>query len=447
MGSRRRWIGSYDDSTSAKPTYTYDSAGSYAVDLRVSDGGASDTLDQPLTISAGNTPPQATIESPLSSTTWKVGDRISFSGSATDQEDGTLGSSRMSWSLILHHCYSADNCHEHPLQDFSGVAQGTFVAPDHEYPAYLELRLSATDSGGLSDAESVRLDPQTVQLDFRTSPSGLRLVLGSDPATTPFSRTAIVGSKNTISAPSPQTLGGTSYQFSTWSDGGAQTHDVTAGATASTYTAVFESGTCTVTGTSAGEIINGTPTDDVICAGAGPDMIKGLGGNDILKGEKGADKLFGGAGDDALDGGAGTDTANFSESPSAVSASLTDNIATGEGSDALAAMENLNGSKYAGTLTGSIANNVLNGSSGNDTLEGLDGADKLTGGGSNDSERGGPGNDTVTGSGGADELFGEEGDDAVNSKDGVSGNDALDGGSGADTKMTDATEKSIVGFP
>ena len=53
----------------------------------------------------------------------------------------------------------------------------------------------------------------------------------------------------------------------------------------------------------------------------------------------------------------------------------------------------------------------------------------------------------MVGSGGADRLFGDKSDDAVNSKDGVNGSDSLDGGSGADTKVTDNTEKAIVGFP
>ena len=87
--------GAFDDSTSSQPTYTYNTAGNYQVGLRVTDGqGASDTLDQPLTISAGNTAPTATIDSPSSTTTWKVGDNISFSGSATDQQDGSLAASR-----------------------------------------------------------------------------------------------------------------------------------------------------------------------------------------------------------------------------------------------------------------------------------------------------------------------------------------------------------------
>ena len=231
--------GAYDDSTSAKPSHTY-STGNHQVGLKVTDGkGASDALDEPLTISSGNTPPTATISAPLTSTTWKVGDTISFSGSATDQQDGALAPSRLTWSLVMQHC-PASACHEHPVRDFAGVAQGSFVAPDHEYPAYLELRLVATDSGGLTATKSVRLDPRTVVLSFRTNPTGLKLAVGSTQATAPFSRTVIVGSNNSVSAISPQTLGGKPYRFRSWSDRGAQTHNIVAPATAATYTATYK---------------------------------------------------------------------------------------------------------------------------------------------------------------------------------------------------------------
>ena len=49
----------------------------------------------------------------------------------------------------------------------------------------------------------------------------------------------IEGSNNTLSAPSPQTLGGTSYGWVSWSDGGAQSHNVVASA-AVTYTATYQ---------------------------------------------------------------------------------------------------------------------------------------------------------------------------------------------------------------
>lgn len=38
----------------------------------------------------------------------------------------------------------------------------------------------------------------------------------------------IVGSKNSISAPTPQKKGAKSYSFVSWSDGGAQSHDIVA---------------------------------------------------------------------------------------------------------------------------------------------------------------------------------------------------------------------------
>jgi glucose/arabinose dehydrogenase len=258
-----------NDSTAAEPTYEYTSKGNYQVGLRVTDGqGASDTLDQPLTISAGNTAPTATIGSPSSTTTWKVGDTISFSGSATDQQDGSLAASNLTWSLIMHHCSSLNACHEHVVQDFAGVASGSFVAPDHEYPSYLELRLTATDSGGLTDTKSVRLDPQAVQLSFQSNPrAGLKLMVGGTESSTTFSRTVIVGSKNSVSAPSPQTLEGTTYKFASWSDGKAQSHDIVAPGAPTTYTATYTA--APQQDTTAPKVMSTTPASGATQVGAG----------------------------------------------------------------------------------------------------------------------------------------------------------------------------------
>jgi glucose/arabinose dehydrogenase/PKD repeat protein len=231
--------GAFDDSAAPQPRYTYDTAGDYEVQLRVTDDhGASDELDVPIKISAGNTRPEAVMDA--TPATWRVGDQITFSGSASDPEDGRLPASSLDWELILHHCSTEGSCHEHPVQKFAGVASGSFVAPDHEYPSHLELRLTATDAGGLSDTKSMRLDPQTVTLNFRTSPAGLELVFGSDKGVAPFSRTAIVGSKNLIIAPTPQQVDwGPIYRFVSWSDGKAQSHEIIAGGAPSTYTATY----------------------------------------------------------------------------------------------------------------------------------------------------------------------------------------------------------------
>ncbi|HEX2418729.1 MAG TPA: PQQ-dependent sugar dehydrogenase [Micromonosporaceae bacterium] len=228
--------GAYDDSTSTQPTFTYPTQGSYTATLRVTDPDGASGTDSVI-ITVGNTPPTATINLPAAGTTWQVGTVINFSGSATDLQQGTLPPSALSWDLVLQHCPS--NCHSHTLQSFTGVASGSFTAPDHEYPSYLELRLTATDSGGLSDTETLRLDPRTVVLTFQSTPGGLQLTVNGASARATFSRTVIIGSTNTISAISPQPKGKKSYSFLSWSDSGAQTHSITAPATATTYTARF----------------------------------------------------------------------------------------------------------------------------------------------------------------------------------------------------------------
>jgi hypothetical protein len=193
--------GAFDDSTSPTPTFTY-------------------TASQ----RPGDTAPTPVIDTPPSGTTWHVGQQIDFSGHANDAEQGPLPSTALKWTLLLHHCPSS--CHVHTIQSFDQTDHGSFVAPEHDYPSYLELKLTATDARGLASSTSIRLDPQTATLTLQSDPSGLNAAAGSTTGPTPFTITVISGSTVTVSAPSPQTIGSTNYQFSSWSDGGAETHDV-----------------------------------------------------------------------------------------------------------------------------------------------------------------------------------------------------------------------------
>jgi glucose/arabinose dehydrogenase/PKD repeat protein len=228
--------GAFDDGAAATAGHTYTQPGTYTATLRVTDASGA-TATATASISAGNTPPAAVIDTPTAGTTWKVGDTITFSGHAADAQQGTLSASALTWSLVLQHCPST--CHEHPLQTFAGTASASFVAPDHEFPSHLDLRLTATDAGGLTNTTSLRLDPQTVDLTFATVPAGLTLAVGSTSQAATFTRTAIVGSTLSLSAPSPQALGPTTYGFVSWSDGLAQTHNVVANS-AATYTATYQ---------------------------------------------------------------------------------------------------------------------------------------------------------------------------------------------------------------
>ncbi|MFG1817890.1 PQQ-dependent sugar dehydrogenase [Kribbella sp. NPDC049174] len=233
--------GTFGDATGTTTSYTYSSSGVYHPALRVTDDqGASDTTS--VTVTAGNTAPTVVIDSPAASLTWKVGDTIPFTGHATDVQDGTLPASSLSWAVSMNHCITPTDCHAHPLQTMNGVASGSFAAPDHAYPCWIELTLTARDSSGLTSTTSLRLNPRTVVLTFKTTPGGLNLtnmVVNEAPRSTPFSVTVVVGSANSVSAPSPQPFNKSTYLFTSWSDGGPQSHTITAPAVNTTYTATY----------------------------------------------------------------------------------------------------------------------------------------------------------------------------------------------------------------
>jgi glucose/arabinose dehydrogenase/PKD repeat protein len=420
--------------TTATPTtsHTYSTKGTYAASLRVRDNHGALSDPDTVRIDAGNEAPDPTIGSPSADLLFKVGQQITLSGSATDPEDGALPDSAFRWDVLLWH----NNSHTHPI--FSGTGNNlTFTAPQPEdlFSAtgpgnYLEIRFTATDSTGLSKTTTRDVQPNRVNLTFGSNPGGLSLEADHQAFVAPKTLVSWEGYKPLVNAPSPQTLSGTTYEFSSWSDAGTQQHQILTGAAPSTYTATYTatSAACTISGTSGNDTLKGTIRNDVICGLGGDDNLKGVGGDDKLLGGDGNDILVGGAGNDSVDGAAGTDRASFGGT-TAVSASLATNSATGVGSDTLTAIENLTGS------------------SANDTLTGNSGPNQLSGTGGNDTERGGGGNDNVVGGGGDDDLYGEDGDDTVNSRDGVAGNDLLDGGAGTDKKVTDATERSVMNFP
>ena len=82
------------------------------------------------------------------------------------------------------------------------------------------------------------LNPQTVVVTVASDPPGLTVALNSEAGPGTLTATLIAGSKNTVAAESPQVLGGQTYRFSSWSDGGAAAHAFIANATG-TLTARF----------------------------------------------------------------------------------------------------------------------------------------------------------------------------------------------------------------
>jgi PKD repeat protein len=306
--------GSQTQTTTAPTTsHTYLTEGTYTASLRVRDNHGALSEAATVRIDAGNEAPNPLIGSPSADLLFRVGQQITLSGSATDPEDGQLAGSSFSWEVLQHH--TAPNHHTHPY--FSGTGNNlTITAPMPEglistgAGNYLEVRLTTTDSKGLSKTVTRDVQPNRVDVSFASNPSGLSVLINGETFTTPRTLVSWEGYNLNVNAPAPQTLSGTTYAFSSWSDGQGEQHDIVTGVAPSSYTATFTatSTACTKTGTSAGETLTGTADNDIICGGGGNDTIRGMEGNDILRGQGGADTARGGLGDDTLIGNGGADS-------------------------------------------------------------------------------------------------------------------------------------------
>jgi len=216
-------------------THTYGSVGSYTAVLTVDDGkGGVDTGS--VLISVGN-PPIATIDTPAAGTFYNAGTTISYSGSATDTEDGTLPASAYEWTIVFHH-----NIHTHPYLQFSGITSGSFdidTLNETDPDVWYRIILTVTDSDGLTHTTFQDVLPNTVNLTIDTNPTGLQILVDSQPYTAPYSVEGVVGVTRTLGAFASQILNGDIYDYDSWSDGGAIVHTILTPATDTAYTATY----------------------------------------------------------------------------------------------------------------------------------------------------------------------------------------------------------------
>ncbi|MDX6625653.1 MAG: hypothetical protein QOE56_642 [Solirubrobacterales bacterium] len=222
--------GSFESPGGSTRTLSFPNAVNHRVAVRVKDPtGASSSAR--VTIYPGDTPPRPEIISPQDSFTWGVGQRLEFSGAATAEggDGAQIPAARLFWNSRLSHCPGGVGaCHLHPLQVFPGREAATLIAPDHDYPAHIELALTATDARGLSATKTIELFSRPVEIHLASQPPGLTLTAGILTAPAPFTLTAIEGSNVTVAAPEAAQLGGVAYRFRRWSDGGARVHSLVA---------------------------------------------------------------------------------------------------------------------------------------------------------------------------------------------------------------------------
>ena len=205
-------------SSQATPTHRYASAGTYIARLTVRDGRGGVGTDTE-TISAGNTPPALQVSG---ATTYRAGAPFQLQASVTDTQDQPFPGSRVSWDVRVVH-----GTHEHFIGTASGASLSQTAITDHDADSFYRIVVSATDSGGLQDTETRELRPQTTTVRLRSNPSGAPLAWAGRSLTAPRDLVTAIGFRTIVSANSPFQLGGAIFDFSSWSNGGAQIQSFT----------------------------------------------------------------------------------------------------------------------------------------------------------------------------------------------------------------------------
>lgn len=234
----------------ADPVHTYPTEGVFDVVLTVDDQQLADNsvdASPPVRVVVGNNAPTVSIGSPAAGGTYDAGAAISFAGSADDPEDGTLPADGFSWTVSFHH----EGRGRPFLGPLTGISSGQFTVPttgEDATDVFYRVRLRVTDSGApvgdagrLASSTFVDVFPNVSTITLRAEPAGLRLELALDgmASTAPIQQDSVVGFPRTLTAPSPQILGGKTYEFVSWSDGGAREHSVSTPPSDTTYLALF----------------------------------------------------------------------------------------------------------------------------------------------------------------------------------------------------------------
>ncbi|MCA8961479.1 MAG: cadherin-like domain-containing protein, partial [Planctomycetes bacterium] len=230
------WI--FGDGASAvgpAPVHTYTVPGIYNAHVIVTDGLLT-AVSESIPIQVG-APPSVAIVAPVDGSTFRAGDRIVFGGYGWDS-DGPMSGSDVTWSVIFWH-----DEHTHPGPVFAGTASDAFEIPTsgHEFhdETYYEIVMTATDADGLEASASVQIFPEKVDLVIDTVPSGLDVLIDSQPHPTPLVYDTLIGFRHEFGARSSLCAGSSGYQFGSWSNGGSLIQPIIVPEVGTSYVATY----------------------------------------------------------------------------------------------------------------------------------------------------------------------------------------------------------------
>lgn len=169
-----------------------------------------------------NTRPQPVIIMPAENQLYEAGTSLSFSGVATDAEDGAIGPSQLTWKIDFHH----DDHHHPALPPTSGVVSGEYQIPrigETDDNVWYRIYLTATDSEGLSKTVYRDIHPVKITFTLNTQPEGLNLILDGQPVATPLTVTSVKGITRIVEAPVSQNSSNAYFLFNRWNTGSDRT--------------------------------------------------------------------------------------------------------------------------------------------------------------------------------------------------------------------------------
>lgn len=109
--------------------------------------------------------PVGRIDNPTTGSGYATGDKIIYSATGTDAEDGSLPASAFTWKVDFHH-----DTHSHPfMASTTGAKSGSFVLTDFEADAgntWLRFTLTVKDSAGLTHSVTRDLYPRKMLSDM-----------------------------------------------------------------------------------------------------------------------------------------------------------------------------------------------------------------------------------------------------------------------------------------
>ena len=200
--------------------------------------GRSNSAAAVVSVNTSNNAPRTFISSPSDGGNFSGNSIVSFSGGATDTEEGTLNPSRLTWTIN----YQTDSV-VRPFATRTGISSGTFTIPTRTPFAGTNVRylitLRARDEQGAVRSTSISLLPRISTITLQTVPRNGTVFLDGTPYQDGTSIDVVSGYKRDLFVPQIRTASGIRLNFVRWNNGGGRSQTINAPIESRNYIAYF----------------------------------------------------------------------------------------------------------------------------------------------------------------------------------------------------------------